>query len=84
MCTVEKKDLGCMNGWDYSGEPVAYTEHLEKCGEVVGEYRYYLGKGKSEMRKDIRYDVVWTNIGRCYNRYTCQKCGCSWTVDSSD
>lgn len=84
MCTVEKKDLGCMNGW-YNGDPTAYTEHLEKCGEVVGEYKYFLGRpDKFEMRKDVRYNVVVTNLGRCYNRYTCQKCGCSWSVDSSD
>jgi hypothetical protein len=25
-----------------------------------------------------------TNLGRCYNRYTCEKCGYSYEVDSGD
>lgn len=28
--------------------------------------------------------IVRENLGRCYNRYSCPKCGITYTVDSSD
>lgn len=30
------------------------------------------------------HDEEQTNISNCYNRYTCKKCGYSYTIDSSD
>lgn len=76
------KDLGCMNGWN--GEPAEYTAHKETCGHEE-QYKYFLGRpGDFEMRTRRVADVVRTTIRRCYNRYTCNECGCTWTVDSSD
>ena len=34
--------------------------------------------------QDQHHVLKETNIGRCYNRYTCEICGISYTVDSSD
>ena len=31
-----------------------------------------------------KHNIETTNLGRCYNRYTCTKCGYSYSVDSSD
>jgi hypothetical protein len=77
-----EKNLGCMNGWN--GEPAEYTAHKETCGtEYQG--KYMLGRpGHFEMRTYRRYDVVSRNLGRCYNEYHCNECGCTWSVDSSD
>lgn len=81
MC-VEQKNLGCMNGWREN--PAAYVEHLEKCGTEY-ESKYFLGRpDKFEIRKFRKYPVVVTNLGRCYNSYSCEQCGCTWSVDSSD
>ena len=33
---------------------------------------------------DCRHQYDQQNLGRCYNAYTCVKCGDSFTVDSSD
>jgi transposase-like protein len=44
----------------------------------------------SKVRKAIRkceklkHSRRETNIGRCFNRYTCDKCGFSYEIDSSD
>ena len=67
-------DIGCMNGWG-EDRPQAYVEHKEKC--------------KTEMtdkfgRTYDMYDMDEVNLGRCYNRYTCKKCGISYTIDSGD
>lgn len=68
MGEMKNKNLGCMNGW--AKDPIEYTEHLEKCAD--------------KTKKWDTYPIVKTNLGRCYNGYRCEKCGCSWTVDSSD
>lgn len=73
-------DLGCQNGWKKN--PEKYDEHLANCG-VPYQYKFYV-KNKPEMRIGFDYPVTRMNIGRSYNRYTCEKCNCSWTVDSSD
>lgn len=74
-------DLGCQNGWKKN--PEKYDEHLASCG-VPREFKFYV-MNKLEMRTELVYpNVTRQNIGRCYNRYTCEKCNCSWTVDSSD
>lgn len=33
---------------------------------------------------DCKHSYHAKNLGRCYNAYTCTKCGDSYTVDSSD
>lgn len=44
----------------------------------------------SEVRKAIRkcdklkHQQRSENIGRCFNRYICDKCGFSYEIDSSD
>jgi len=35
-------------------------------------------------RAGCQHDMESTNLGRCYNRYTCKKCGYSYSVDSGD
>ena len=76
---IKTIDLGCMNGWEWrykdtGGEPPEYTKCGKECGE---EYEH---RGKTYVRRPI----VRTNLGNCYNRYTCTKCGITYTVDSSD
>lgn len=79
---MTQKNLGTMNGW--KSEPAEYTAHKENCGHEV-EYKYMLGRpGHFEMRTRRVQDVTVRNIGRCYNEYTCNECGCTWSVDSSD
>jgi hypothetical protein len=65
-------DLGIMNGWKVI--PEKYLDHLTKCG-----YDMTWPNGRER-----RYRLEEKNIGRCYNSYTCNDCGCSWRVDSSD
>lgn len=32
----------------------------------------------------LKHRTKETNIGRCFNRYTCEICGFSYEIDSSD
>lgn len=49
---------------------------------------YYSGPkaGAQEYATYRECEHTWTtqNLGRCYNAYTCSKCGAYYTVDSSD
>ena len=37
-----------------------------------------------EIEAGCSHEMQTTNLGRCYNRYSCAKCGYSYTVDSGD
>lgn len=37
-----------------------------------------------EIEIGCKHDMSVTNLGRCYNKYTCTKCEFSYSVDSSD
>ena len=51
-------------------------------------FAYYSGPkaGTQEYATYTECEHTWTtqNLGRCYNGYTCSKCGANYTVDSSD
>ena len=69
-----KINLGCQNGW-FGKNPPEYLDHLEKCAEFWVD-------SSGQQRK--HYPMERTGLGRCYDRYSCQKCGIEYTVDSSD
>ena len=37
-----------------------------------------------EIEIGCKHDMEVTNLGRCYNKYTCTKCEFTYSVDSSD
>lgn len=37
-----------------------------------------------EIEVGCSHDMVTTNLGRCYNKYSCTKCEYAYTVDSGD
>lgn len=74
-------NLGTMNGWKM--HPKEYEEHLEHCGTERSYLRYTGDPNKPEQAVIRDYQMIVENLGNCYNRYTCQDCGISYTVDSS-
>jgi transposase-like protein len=62
--------------------------------KIVGEFRNFstinFAPKDAEVWKAIKkcdklkHSRKETNIGRCWNRYTCDKCGFSYEIDSSD
>lgn len=85
------KNLGTINGW-INNPPKAYTDHLKNCGQTytskVWDMEFdadgkYVGSVLAE-REAKRYNVTSKRIGRCRSNETCNDCGCSWQVDSSD
>ena len=34
--------------------------------------------------KEAGHELTVENLGRCYNKYTCEICRISWKVDSGD
>lgn len=67
---------------DFNPADQSYT-----CNNCVG-YGYTIAPGRVPLRPDgtpCTHEFTRTNLGRCYNRYTCKhKCGTTFTVDSSD
>jgi hypothetical protein len=58
------------------------------CRNCGGQYGRTTGTGRTRVDPvtgtGCSHDYVERNIGRCYSRYDCGKCGDSYTVDSSD
>ena len=68
-------NLGCMNGW--TEDPPEYKDHMLYCAE------YKPSQGSNERIVFKTYPVTEAKIGNCYYRYTCPKCGITYSVDSS-
>jgi hypothetical protein len=51
---------------------------------VAIEHDYWKGTLKFFKFTLCEHDYKETNLGRCFNRLTCQKCGFSQDIDSSD
>jgi hypothetical protein len=55
------------------------------CVFMISDYER--GKGwmpRIFMWKVCAHTCTMTTLGRCYHKYTCTKCGYSYTIDSSD
>lgn len=57
------------------------------CNNCGGQTMSGHPTGKSRLREDgtpCIHEVVSTNLGRCFNRYTCKHCGYSYDIDCGD
>lgn len=57
------------------------------CNNCGGQTMYGKPTGQSFLRDDgtpCTHEYTTTNLGRCYNRYTCKHCGYSYSIDSGD
>lgn len=67
------KHLGDSNGW---GSKTLWGPNAGKIEPTPPEYLEHKEKGGHTVKSET--------IGRCYTRYTCETCGISWNIDSSD
>jgi hypothetical protein len=57
------------------------------CRNCGGQTMWGNPTGKSYLRDDgtpCKHEYFSTNLGRCYNQYTCKHCGYSYSIDSGD
>ena len=78
------KNLGHMNSWNQGQLPTPYTTHLENCGNERIATLYH-GDPNAPTQEVVRdYNMNIENLGTCYNKHTCNDCGITYSIDSTD
>lgn len=82
-CPDNIRKYGISNGWyGYRAEDDTVT-----CTNCGGQYQYGVPTGFVSLDKDgqpCKHFYTAANAGRCYTRYTCEKCGNEYHIDSGD